>query len=130
MTEGSVDTFRLSDIDRKCFCTLFHTTLVMITRFVIQWRHSVATNCFPSVRFLFENKCACCKHTETTDDVLEKLVSLLRHFWLKLSLLKLYGQVDSCLFRLFLRWKCIVREASPEKLLHFCEPREQILFAV
>ena len=54
-------------------------SLVMITRFVTQWRHSVATNCLPSVRFLFENKCACCKHTETIDDVLEKLVSLLRH---------------------------------------------------
>ena len=35
MTEDSVDTFRLSDIERKCFCT-FSRHFVMVTRFVKQ----------------------------------------------------------------------------------------------
>ena len=52
VTEDSVDTFQLSDNDRKCFC---HSTFAMLTRFVIQLGAFAATDCFPS-GLSFKNK--------------------------------------------------------------------------
>ena len=53
------------------FVLIFHSTLVMITRFVKQLGAFAATKYFPSGLSLFENKCACCEHIVTIGDVLE-----------------------------------------------------------
>ena len=47
VTEDSVDTFRLFDNDHRSFCNVFHCTVAMITRFVIQLGIFAATNCVP-----------------------------------------------------------------------------------
>ena len=64
---------RGSGINRNVFPLFFHSTFVMITRFVTQLGVFDATNCFPSRPSLIEDKCVCCEQTETTDDVLDNL---------------------------------------------------------
>ena len=67
VTEGSVDTFRLSAIDQK-YVVRFLTALFAM----ISWESSLRPIVFPLGLPSCTNKYACCEHTETID-VLENL---------------------------------------------------------